>query len=385
MKFIWILFIAAICQAQILTENFNNFKIDTNHVAVKSNIVALYRFNNSSDVNDLVNSHTLTANNSVGDSLVPTSYSSGDSSVYFKGTSSQFYSIAYASAADFRFTEANEITLLWRGYVDDDNSYKSIVSFCGQAGVDGISYYWRYNSSMRTHVDADNATLTPTSSNRTLEGTYAITIGSGGAAWTNATVWENGTAGSVVDVSGYSVVYTNNRNFGIGADKAGLQYWLNGTIYDLIIINDELTAKELKDISYLAYGWKSIGGDVTRLNLGYFQGVQSDTIYKAIPDSTMPDGMQPQLSFNYSTDGSSWTTSTTAFTRNFSGDSLLFGNDGTNLKAYYGSTGSMTEIVSVSSGATIYVDAISLTSETSDADDKGFKEFPKFSGFPNNN
>lgn len=122
-----------------------------------------------------------------------------------------------------------------------------------------------------------------------------------------------------------------------------------------------ITYKQAKERCKLAAGWTSKNALVSRNNFSFYQGIGIDTISTPIPDTIDPSGNGCDLSLKYSSNGTTWTAATANFAHNFSSDSLFVGNNGTNLKLFYGTTGNLTQIVSLPSAATIYVDDITLS------------------------
>lgn len=219
-------------------------------------------------------------------------------------------------------------------YLRDGGTYKGIRAF-GHDGSTNFQFAPAINQSANIKDDDYHVlvyTYTPTSRKYFLDG---VEVGS-----------ETTSMGSL----------SNSRNVHLMSimDSANNNpiLFFNGWVSQIFLTDRAVT--NIKDLGYLANGWKSLNGGVTRSDWQFHQGVVNDTIYYNTPLTagswtvSLSDSAASGVSYEVLTgaDATTWTT-------------LATGTTGTSWgsKSYSG-TGSGYIAVSVASGTAFFDDLI---------------------------
>lgn len=282
MRILFLLFFMIVqVNAQLLNETFSNFFPDTTNWAVKG----MYPFGATGQAvtaDVTAKGNTLTANNFsadfVDELVTGNPIISGQNVLKFNG-SNEFFNIADASADDFDIADGEDFTYVYfinmgetafSGVVSalDNNYYfrTSNLNNNGAGGIvvsfDGSDNYYRYkNSAVFTANSWHQIVLRWDDSD-----SVAIYIDGN---------WLSGTS--------TTGTFTNQNNMGVGNFFIGK--YVNGQFFSekiafVAFCKSLLSPVQISETGYLANGWKSNSGGVTRVNLSTFsQGVITDTVY----------------------------------------------------------------------------------------------------------
>lgn len=338
MKILYLLFISTIVFGQAFQDSCNNF------VQPKSDEIAFYNFNpqyktvsGEADIlQDLANSHDLTVSGwtSAADAedscyISAPDYKGGTAihfdataATYFQSTSQDFnigtgdYSLfAFIKFPDY--SPAVNVPIFTK-YQDDDNRYQFNITTASK-----FQTYVRKASNNLQLINASSATFTD-------DNWYQIIIAVDRG--TGATTYVNGEAVSATITANSASDADFTGNFKIGTNDFGTH--LEGYISQIRFFKRQITPTEVKQLYYLPAGWKTKQGALTKdgwnigingntlkawigsgtaqtiavtsdstrfnVNLGsvnlstdsLYIATDTDTVFHALADSTLPDGYQ---------------------------------------------------------------------------------------------
>jgi len=352
MKFLLILFLPLFLSAQHLSETFSSFLPDTANTDLLGSYIKLT--SGGAFETDHTGAFDFTAINSAGDSVVQDNVLKSTAySVFLDSTNSQIY---YLDSDAFD-SDSNFTTVVVFEVLDNGGGTQSIYRNNGTR----FGFYSGTANNLITSVYHDGTSKSATDafdlrdtgvhvavyrhSNSTgVDGYFDRTLILDEASWTLPIVEFDG----LTMLGGYSLNGDNTPQFLTDVYVHGFFH------YDSILTDQEILEK-----GYLAEGWYSKNGGVTRASFAYNQGIVNDTVYVNLADSTLPGGKQWSLTFDYGTDGAAFTSSSAyAWTENFSGDSLFFETTTSSLIVY---TNAQTVATIPLGGTTGYIDNVILT------------------------
>lgn len=366
-KLFVILILPFVLNAQI-TENFNSFP---GHAT--NNTVLLGRFDPTNFPGDSTDhspaSNTLTRNGNVGDSLLVSSMIyDGGVSEYFDGTG-DYWSIADASATDLELGAAWTV----QGWVKRDNVSPTHVYVAQKLQGSGSYPGWifRYDNTLnKLRVWLSSGAGGGSYAETQAISNYGKDMSDGSfhhlyASFNSGSIIFYYDGDSLTTVTGKQTPGATTAAFRIAADEASGQYKQYHTFVkiDTVMLSKKLRKEDL----YLAEGWFSKNGGVTRSSFGFNQGIVADTVYYPVSASTLSGtvkawsatGTPNLLVFNKAGDTQTIAVTTTPTTYDIS--SITFASADS---VYFATT------------STVYIDDVVLSNED-DGQDKGFKELNK--------
>ena len=342
MRYILFLMLTVTLNAQILlNETFSDF-VRTGD----ANITALWVLDSvyaasksKSLVSDMVNAHTLTANN------MSTNYAderqsgspvySGGEHIDFTAASQEWFSIADVNAADFEpGTGAYTVEAIIRYEGDFSTSSHQHPYFSKGSGNQlNDSYYYNLRAGSfykgllyRAGDGVDGADTAPASDLTSLlndNDWHVVTIAHniGG----NIYIYVDRVLRNTIDASSITPVTGSSSSLKIGAVGGTVNdpvFWTDQDIAAIRysgIVRDSISVAEF---GYLANGWNSLNGGVTRSFGEFVQGIANDTIYynTALTDGswtiTLSDSAASGVNYEVltSADAATWTTLATGTT-----------------------------------------------------------------------
>lgn len=270
----------------ILTENFNDFMPDTSGLKVYSH--NFYSANPAIDLSTYGNNFTASGfSANFADETVSGNPMQKDSTAIKFNGSSEYFTIANASATDFVMADGQDYTWAFTFYMD--NSYTGTVAAINNhlyfrlsnSGFDGVGIYSSWYDGTDSYVKYKNTALYAVSQWSTLIVVWDDDVG--------VTFYINGVEIASMTTSGtfanIGEVFATG-DFYVGRIQAG-QYFSN-TLAHSIFSNSAWDSKKIKEYARLAAGagWVSKNGNVVR-NLNTPEWFQTfyDTIGIAIPST----------------------------------------------------------------------------------------------------
>jgi hypothetical protein len=281
MKYIILLLLSTFCFGQtLLNETFSNFLPDTTGTICKG----LYPFGATgvaveADLSSYAN--TLTGNNfsaNYADELTSGNpIISGQNVIKFNG-SSEFFNIANAAADDFDMSDGEDFSYVYVLNMGA-TAYSGVVAAmfnryyfrASNVGLNGAGcLFLSYDGTDTYYRNKESAVFTASN--------WDVVI----VNWDDSDsvgIHINGTELSGTVTTG---TFANQGNMGGGDFYIGR--FLSGQYFGEKIalvgfFNSVLTSVQIKEFGYLANGWKSLSGNVTRNNWAFTQGVITDTVY----------------------------------------------------------------------------------------------------------
>jgi len=289
-----LLFLNVILYSQILTESFNNFRpsIDANTVLDQytgrsdSILIDYSSFGNNLSFAGWANIGEIRDSMAPGNIIV-----AGDSLLKFNGIDEYLY--ISGTSDTLLDPETNDYSVVIIFKTNDQSSVKWLIHKLDPSSpYTGWGIAINSNEGIYSEIkDTDNDLVFLNAS--TQNGSIGYNIFIMTIKTDSIRYYINGKFSDNLDATLIDTIATG-ANFVIGA--RGTSY----AKFELIsarIYKRALSPKEIKEFSFLARSWYSKNGGVYRNNWGWYQGIVGDTIYTAIPNSTVPANRQAILSF----------------------------------------------------------------------------------------
>lgn len=374
-KFIFILFIPLFLFSQVIDETFSNFIPDSTDASLKG----LYILEPTSYTvtNDLGTSgNDLTAVGSVGDSTEAENIIiSGGSSVFFDHSDDEYSN----NSADFNPTAANFSFFVVARRDTLRNRYAGWIS--KRAGYGTAQSGWLIMNSHATGSEirlelSDGAAEYNVYSNDLNNINYHVIVCRiDQASGANTQIWVDGANFSRTRIGDITTLgnITSTTDFKVGKGQALFGGYISLAGYYAGYFTDQ----QMKQIGYLATGWYSKSGGVTRDSWGWHQGIVNDTVYVPIPDTVQTSGFTWQLQFD------AWSSSGTPtlnyFTSTLGGIQTVT-TDSTQYTIMFGSGNFLADSLYFHTTSTVYIDNIVL-SEIKESTTKGYNKFKGYGGY----
>jgi len=359
-KIILLLLLLTSLNAQILSEQFNNFMADS----TDSRLFMLYQFTDSTGAlrDRSTNSHTLTPMAGVGDSVIAwNAWYNGGNSIYISEALSQFYKRANA---DNGIPGLNDVVAVLKGYL-----YTPIASTDVFFSIEQYNFKM-YRSATTTYLlyrDAATGSSININNGSIPAGEAVVLVGRKGSTSPGLALYSAGSL--IVSKDSLGLIYDGADYFTIGCETN------NGTnaispatirISELAIYSyTTFTLADVNRFTYLANGWSSALGRSYRNSWAFTQGFfNGDTLSHTVVDTTNQSGYQWTATFDawggksgdavtmYLGSGTPVTQALTASSKSYT---LNLGTVTTSGDSFY---------MIASAGDTVYVDNLVVTEDT---------------------